>query len=123
MITGIVTATPEAIIDLIVRGPGGQDRKIQAVIDTGFDGSLTLPAELITSLGLPWRRRGRSLLADGNESLFDIYEATVIWHSRPRRVAVDEADIVPLVGMSLLYGCELTIKVIENGSVLIKPLT
>jgi len=63
------------------------------------------------------------LLADGNESLFDIYEATVIWDGKPRRIAVDEVNIVPLVGMSLLYGCELTIKVIENGSVLIKPLT
>jgi clan AA aspartic protease len=123
MITGIVTAAPEAVINLIVRGPNSQEEEIQAVIDTGFDGSLTLPAKLIASLGLPWRRRGRSLLADGNESLFDIYEATVIWHSQPRRVAVDEVDIVPLVGMSLLYGSELTIKVVENGSVLITPLT
>lgn len=123
MITGVVTAAREAVIDLVVCGSNGQTKELQAMIDTGFDGSLTLPAKIITSLGLPWRRRGRSLLADGNESLFDIYEATVIWHSMPRRVTVDEVDIVPLVGMSLLYGCELTIKVIENGSVLIKPLT
>jgi clan AA aspartic protease len=123
MITGIVTAVREAVIDLVVRGQDGREEEIQAVIDTGFDGSLTLPAKFINSLGLPWRRRGRSLLADGNESLFDIYEATVIWDGKPRRIAVDEVDIVPLVGMSLLYGCELTIKIIENGSVLIKPLT
>jgi clan AA aspartic protease len=122
MIIGVVTAVREAVIDLVVRGLDGREEEIQAVIDTGFDGSLTLPAKFINALGLPWRRRGRSLLADGNESLFDIYEATVIWDGKPRRIAVDEVDTVPLVGMSLLYGSELTIKVIENGSVLIKPL-
>ena len=55
-----------------MRGPIGQEREIQAVIDTGFDGSLTLSPALIAALGLPWRRRGCALLADGNESVFDI---------------------------------------------------
>ena len=122
MITDIVTTAREAVIGLTVHGPNGQSEEIQAVIDTGFDGSLTLPDNLISSLGLPWRRRGRSLLADGSESVCDIYEATVIWDSRPRRIAVDEVDIVPLVGMSLLYGYELTVQIVEGGSVLIKPL-
>lgn len=100
----------------------GQEQEIQAVIDTGFDGSLTLPPALIATLGLPWRRRGRALLADGNESVFDIYEATVMWDGSPRRISIDEVDIAPLVGMSLLYGYELTVQVVEDGSVLIKPL-
>jgi len=106
-----------------VLGPGGQTEEIEAVIDTGFNGSLTLPANLIASLGLLWRRRGRSLLADVSESVCDIYEATVIWDNRPRRITVDEVDIVPLVGMSLLYGHELTVQIVEGGSVLIKSLT
>lgn len=38
MITGIVTANREAIIRLMVRGPAGQQQKVEAVIDTGFDG-------------------------------------------------------------------------------------
>lgn len=66
MITGIVTTAREAAISLTVRGPTGQEREIRAVIDTGFDGSLTLPPALIATLRLPWRRRGRALLADGN---------------------------------------------------------
>jgi len=78
MITGIVTADREALIRLTVRGPTGQERRLEAVIDTGFDGWLTLPPTLIAQLGLPWRRRGRALLADGSESVFDIYEATVV---------------------------------------------
>ncbi|MDP6417051.1 MAG: clan AA aspartic protease, partial [Gammaproteobacteria bacterium] len=67
------------------------------VIDTGFDGFLTLPASVIQDLGLVWRRRGRAMLAD--DSLFDIYEAAVTWDGRPRRIAVDEAECDPLVGI------------------------
>ena len=122
MITGHVTAYREAIISLNVGGPRNRRRSIDAVVDTGFNGFLTLPASLIQELGLVWRRRGRAMLADGRDSLFDIYEATVTWNSRPRRIAVDEADCDPLVGMSLLYGCELTVQVVNGGRVVICPL-
>jgi clan AA aspartic protease len=122
MITGVVTASLQAIIRLTVRGPEGQEQEVEAVIDTGFDGTLTLPPALIAALGLALRRRGRALLADGSESLFDIYEATVVWDGEPRRIAVDEADIDPLVGMSLLYGYELIVQAVESGSVMIQPL-
>jgi clan AA aspartic protease len=122
MITGVVTASRQAIIRLTVRGTEGQEQAIDAVIDTGFDGILTLPPALIATLGLVWRRRGRALLADGSESLFDIYETIVIWDGEPRRIAVDEADIDPLVGMSLLYGYELIVQAIQGGTVIIQPL-
>jgi clan AA aspartic protease len=122
MITGVVTAYRQAVIRLTVRGPDGREQEIEAVIDTGFDGSVTLPATLIATLGLVWRRRGRALLADGSESLFDIHEATVVWDGQPRRVAVDAADTDPLVGMSLLYGYELIVQAMDGGSVIIKPL-
>ena len=92
------------------------------MIDTGFDGTLTLPPALIAALGLAWRRRGCALLADGSESLFDIYEATAVWYGEPRRIAVDEANMDPPVGMSLLYGYELIVQAVESGSVIIQPL-
>lgn len=107
------------IIPLTVRGPAGQEREVEAVIDTGFDGTLSLPLADIIALGLSWRRRGRALLADGTESVFDIYEATVVWDGMPRRVAIDAADIDPLVGMLLLNGYELTIQAVVGGQVYI----
>lgn len=122
MITGVVTPFYEATIRLIIQSPIGQQHEIEAVIDTGFDGTLSLPLADITALGLPWRRRGRALLTDGTESVFDIYEATVVWDGRPRRVAVDAADIEPLVGMRLLNGYELTMQVVVGGQVRITAL-
>jgi hypothetical protein len=35
---------------------------------------------------------------------------------------VEEADIDPLVGMSLLYGFELIVQAIEGGTVIIQRL-
>ena len=121
MIEGIVTKDREAVIRLIVRSPLGE-RQVEAVIDTGFDGWFSLPPELITSLALPWRRRGRALLADGSESVFDIYEGTGVGDGKPRRVAVDEASTAPLVGMSLLNGYELNVQVWNGGRVIIQVL-
>lgn len=120
-IVGRVNASHEAIISLHVGGFGNRHR-IDAVVDTVFNGFLTLPARLVQELDLVWRRRGRAMLADGTDSLFDIYEATVMWHGRPRRIAVDEVDCDPLVGMSLLDGCKLTVDVVHGGRVVIRPL-
>ncbi len=122
MITGIVTADREAVIRLVVRGPSGRDEAIEAVIDIGFDGSLSLPPSLIADLKLAWRRRGRALLADGSESVFDIHEGSVLWDGRLVRVAIDAADMVPLIGMSLLEGFELRIEVRTDGHVAIETL-
>lgn len=123
MIVGTVNNFREAVIRLPVLGPGGQNQEIEAIVDTGFNGSLSLPPALIAMLGLPFRRRGRAILADGSEIIFDIYEATVIWDGQQRRVAVDEANTDPLVGMGLLYGYELTVEVVYGGCVAIKLLS
>lgn len=122
MIWGSVNAYHEAIIHLVVRGPQRQEQEINAVIDTGFTGFLTLPPSLITTLGLPFRRRGRAVLGDGSEILFDIYEATVLWDGQQRRVAIDSADTDSLVGMALLYGYELTVQAVVGGRVCIKAI-
>jgi predicted aspartyl protease len=78
MISGVVTDDRQALIRLMVRGPTGQEHEIEAIIDTGFDGCLSLPSSIIVLLSLDWRERGRALLADGSEAVFDIYEATVL---------------------------------------------
>jgi len=122
VIVGVVSADREAILRLTVRGPAGDEEEVEAVIDTGFDGWLSLPPDLIARLGLAWQRRGRALLADGSESVFDIHEGAILWEGQPRRIAVDSADMVPLVGMSLLEGYELNIQVRPAGRVEIRAL-
>ena len=122
MISGVVSGDRQAIISLRVRGYANRGQDVDAIIDTGFDGWLSLPASILALLGLVWRGRGRALLADGSESFFDIYEATVVWDGHARRIAVDEAETASLVGMGLLEGYEVTIQVQPGGSVTISNL-
>lgn len=120
MITGIVNPNYEAVIHLLVQGPTGQEREVNAVIDTGFNGFLTLPPILITTLGLTRLSRGRAILANGTEDIFDIYGATVLWDGQPRYVETDAVDTTPLVGMALLNGYDLHIQVKDGGRVAIQ---
>jgi clan AA aspartic protease len=116
------TADLEAIVRLTVQGPAGQQDDIDAVIDTGFDGWLTLPPELIAQLGLAWDRRGRATLGGGTDCYFDVYEGVVLWDGQPRPTFVDEADTIALAGMSLLKSFKLTIEVRTQGQVTIAAL-
>jgi clan AA aspartic protease len=97
MISGVVTDNRQAVIHLTVRGPAGKEQEIEAIIDTGFDGSLSLPSSIVVQLGLPWRQRGRALLADGSESVFDIYEATVDWDGKLGASLWTRVETVPLL--------------------------
>jgi clan AA aspartic protease len=117
MIAGTVTADREAIIHLSVLDPYGQEQGIEAVVDTGFDGWLSLPPTLIGLLGLPWRRRAQAILADGSVTLVDMYEGVVVWDGNPLAIPIDSADTDPLVGMSLIYGYELNIQAVDGGLV------
>ena len=79
MITGIVNTEFEPIIPLLVCGSDGKIYTQDAIIDTGFNGWLSLPPDLINQLNLKWKRRGRAILGDGSECVFNIYEAAVLW--------------------------------------------
>ncbi|HEX3126587.1 MAG TPA: clan AA aspartic protease [Thermoanaerobaculia bacterium] len=112
----------EAIVRLVISSPAGQESHIEAVLDTGYTGSLTLPAAVVASLGLPFRGRGSALLGDGSESEFDIHEATIIWAGERRLAAIDVAETDPLLGIGLLLGNELMVQVMAGGAVAIRKL-
>ena len=40
---GVVNAAYEPVVTLAVQGPAGQTRETEAVVDTGYNGFLTLP--------------------------------------------------------------------------------
>lgn len=123
MIQGAVSGNSEAIIRLTLRAAAGVMQEIDAILDTGFTGDLTLPPALIRRLNLPWKGRGRALLADGGMHTFDEYVGTVLWDGQSLTVEVSSADTNPLIGMGLLRGHRLSMDVIENGAVTIEALT
>jgi clan AA aspartic protease len=117
MIIGIVNADFEPIIPLSICGSDGKVYTQEAIVDTGFNGWLSLPPDLIAELNLKWKRRGRAILGDGTECVFDVYEAILVWDENMLTIPIDEADSEPLVGMSLMEGYQLTVQVFEGGLV------
>jgi clan AA aspartic protease len=121
MMQGRVNQRCEAVISIAVRG-GNKIESVDAVIDTGFNGFLTLPSTIVMKLGLPWNYRDRATLGDGSETLFDVYDAEVIWNGQYREIEVNEAEIEPLLGMRMLKGYRLQVDTIEGGLVTIEML-
>ncbi|MBO0349856.1 clan AA aspartic protease [Phormidium pseudopriestleyi FRX01] len=123
MMQGRVNRKREAIISIVIANQNRQSKKrINAVIDTGYSGFLTLPNEIITALSLPWAGVERGTLGDGSEVTFDVYGVKVIWDGTYRDIPVCESETDPLVGMRLLYGYDLQIQAIEGGLVTIQTL-
>jgi clan AA aspartic protease len=122
MVTGTVNARYEMIIKLPLRNSTGQLHEIEAVLDSGFTGSLTLPPSLIISLGLPWRSRSSAILANGLVEEIDIHAGTIVWDGISRPILIQALDNVPLLGMALLVGHDLRARVAEGGLVQIEAV-
>lgn len=120
MILGAVNDSYEAVIPLTVQGPSGQAREVEAVIDTGFTGFLSLPSVLVVELGLPFLTNESAMLADGSLVRFDIHDATALWDGQPRRVYAHLSDTTPLVGMRMLDRHNLNVDVEDGGRVVIQ---
>ena len=122
MMTGTVTARREAVLSVLLQDGNGQVHTYNSVIDTGYNGWLTLPPSVITALGLRWQRFGRAILADGSESTFNIYEGVVLWDGQPMMIDIDEMDADSLVGMSLMYGYELVLPVLDGATFTLRKI-
>jgi clan AA aspartic protease len=122
MIQGVVNGRREATLPLVVGNSSGQREMIDTVIDTGFDGFLSLPSEIIVRLELPWTISNPATLGDGSEVLFDFYTAKVIWDGQYREIDIAASETEPLLGMAMLYGYRLQVDNIEGGIVKIEAL-
>lgn len=120
MIQGVVNASHEAVVTISLQGPDGQVQEIEAVVDTGYSGFLTLPTTLVAELGLPFAYVGWAFLANDDEVAFDVHDVTVIWDGQPRHIKADATGSTPLMGMLLLDNHDLNIEVVNGGRVVIQ---
>ena len=121
MIQGRVNSRFEAMVRLVIRGHSGRTREVEAIIDTGYNGFLTLPTTLVEELELTWFGRGEGFLADGTKSTFSVHTVFVEWDGRRRYIQADVTGNKPLVGMQLLHRHNLYVEVAEGGRVVIQP--
>ena len=119
MIEGMVSARHEAVIPLHIQGPDGRALEIDAVVDTGYQGLLSLPAAVVSELDLTYSHMTRLTLADDTVADLDVHYATVLWDDEPREIRADIVGSAPLIGMLLLDGYSLRVDVKVGGRVVI----
>ena len=120
MIEGVVNTAHEAVVPLSLRGTEGRTQEIEAVVDTGYTGFLTLPPALVDELGLPFAYVSRAFLANDDEVEFNVHDVTVLWDGLPRQVRAAATGSVPLLGMAMLDAHSLYVAVTEGGPVVIQ---
>jgi clan AA aspartic protease len=98
------------------------EEEVRAVVDTGFDGELTLPEGLIRWLGYAYVGTIDAELADGSEVETEVFSGLVVWHGERREAGVLAAEGSPLIGMGLLAGSRLVVEAEPGGGVAVEEV-
>jgi len=122
VITGTVNADREPVVHIRVHDRGGREHRFAAIVDTGFNGLLTLPPDVIAELALEWKESSEATLADGSNVFYDVYEGTIIWDAGIIAIAIDESESEPLIGMELMDGFHIHIEDVDGGRVQIERI-
>ena len=122
MISGRVDENLQAWIPVDILDGRGAFRPIRAVLDTGFTGGLTLPAEAIRSLHMSFAGERPASLANGETVNLACWLGTVLWHGHRRSVLILQTDGYPQLGMSLLHGSRVSLEVSYEGDVAIEEI-
>lgn len=122
MILGDVTEDHEVV--LVVEGLSAQGSVVplKVVLDTGFNGYLTLPQDCLTDLDAREVGTRRAALGDGNIIDMSVYLVSLNWHGKEMEVMALEAESAPLAGMSLLWGSRIVFEARVGGTLEIEPL-
>ena len=113
----------EARISVAVAGPSMEFWEVEAVIDTGFSGWLTLPEVAVRELDLQIYRHRRVRIADNRVTWMLTYRAVAQWQGRQIGILVYQTENPrPLLGTAMLEHCRLTVDMLEGGPVAVTPL-
>ena len=102
-------------------GDNGTPARIETIVDTGFDGYLTLCGSIIKGLGLEETSSIRMFLADDSDLLCPVYRVEIDWQGQSRTIEVVQLEGPQLLGMEMLRGNELRMMVKDAGEIEITP--
>ena len=122
MMIGVINSQLEATLRLQVVGTNGQSLEVTAVIDTGYNGALSLPRSIVAALSLPQAAVREVTLGDTSRKVFNFYGADVLWDGQTRKVRVLCVEGAPLLGTALLRGYQIVADFIEGGQVMIEVI-
>jgi clan AA aspartic protease len=122
VIQGNVVGLQAQIGVLFCLADRSQILEIKCVIDTGFEGCLTLPPAAVAQLQLPYLTNLNANLADNSSIQTEVYLSTILWNGVERNVPVLAMGRRPLIGTALLRDYHLGIDFCDGGTVLLEPI-
>ena len=122
MTGGWISDNRELVMPLRILDANGHVHRVEANIDTGFNGHLTLPPDSLELLGLASDRPLELRMANNETETFSTFRGIALWQGQRRTVRIIESEGAPLIGTALLWGSLLTAEITDNGAVTIGPL-
>lgn len=120
MIRGVLNDRLEPMVVLEISSGDGRFQSVNALLDTGFGGYLTLHSDIVARLGLEHAEHIPMILADGEEIEASVHAGAVKWFGEERSIDIIAMDGPSLLGMRLLAGCKIVIRAYPGGEVLIE---
>ena len=112
----------QARVGVVFRLQGHPSMELEFVVDTGFEGALTLPPAAVAALELPYFQEIYANLANDMEIKTNVHIATIEWHGTEIEVAVLAMGRRALLGTALLEGHHLGVDFADRGLVSIDEL-
>lgn len=122
MIGGWISDNRELVVPLRLVDVNGHLHRVEANVDTGFNGHLTLPPDSLELLGLVSDRPLELRMANNETETFATFRGAVLWQGQRRTVRIIESEGTPLIGTALLWGSLLSAEITNDGTVTIAPL-
>lgn len=122
MIACNISSDRELVMPIRLLDANQHVHRVEAVVDTGFEGDLSLPPDRIRDLGLRFVQHIDMVVATGRTFRVNSYYGTAIWRGERRPIRILEAEGKPLIGINLMWGSLLTAEMTDNGAVSIGPL-
>lgn len=115
VILGEINYRNEVTFPVTVRDGQGNAQELTATLDTGFYGFLTLPQRTVDALGLIPDGVQTVVLGDDTQRALPRYQISVQWAGREGTVTVLVAGDPPLIGMSMIRGCNVVFQATDGG--------
>ena len=106
-----------ATLEIELRWSAFRSGTFNALLDTGFNGAVSLPIENVAELGLPLVREQTVTLGDASDVRVMVHAGRVRFADGWHRCPVLATGDVPLVGMQLLQGVKVCFEAVDGGDV------
>lgn len=108
---GVINAEGKPIVPVVIAGGSGQEQKTPCLLATGFRGDIILPLEQAQALGLPQTGTERIAYPLPSQEEAPVFSADILWCGEARTARVLGYGRQPILGVGLLKGCRLSLRV------------